>query len=489
MADAKIIRLVDFGRDTAEYDKHLAEYFLETPAYERLMSGEKSLIIGRKGTGKTALVKYCSEHEGSREYFVKIEASHSTYVKIDESLRSFVSQVKNLDSSFKLGWLFTTLLALVDRLSRQRTIAVTKDETEVYEFAKQELSYNSEDPISAIAGYVFSWLKNLKSIGPVERQVPASSASEYFDEPRVLHLIRSAVERINDKERTVYLLYDRLDERWDGSPLYVAFLQGLLLAIKDIKATGLRVRPVVFLRTDIFDLITESFQHIDHYRMEIERIAWDEMTLLELIGRRIQKSLERSGVRVTDREAQALWRLVFPKDIAARRAPIPSQAYMIERTLFRPRDIILFASGARDDAITHHHDHVTADDILSAEVTYSRDKLRDLIAEWSYKYARLDELLRHFRRGPIGFDRDELRYKLLELIDGTRALGWVPENEDLLMQLLYSIGFISYTTRGGVLRGTRVVNSAVQPDATTVLEQDRLYVSPIFRRALELRDH
>jgi len=76
------IEQIDFGKDTAEFDKHLSEYFLQTSAYNRVISGYKSIVIGRKGTGKTSILKYCIDNEkGSNNYIVKIEASHSTYVK------------------------------------------------------------------------------------------------------------------------------------------------------------------------------------------------------------------------------------------------------------------------------------------------------------------------------------------------------------------------------------------------------------------------
>ena len=84
------LRHIEFGRDTAEFDRHLSEYFLTTPTFESVKAGEKSVVIGRKGAGKTALLRYCVENEtAATEYVVKIEASHSTLVKIDENLKSF----------------------------------------------------------------------------------------------------------------------------------------------------------------------------------------------------------------------------------------------------------------------------------------------------------------------------------------------------------------------------------------------------------------
>lgn len=481
---------VDFGHGTAELESHLKEYFLETESYQRVFDGRRSIVIGRKGTGKTALAKYFSENENpSFQYVVRIEASHSTYVKVDENLRSYTSQIKNLDSSFKMGWLFTAVLSLVERLSHEKRMYVTKDERNLYKFAKAHYMYTADDPISSIAGYVFNWIRHLKSVGPVTREGYQMEQNVIFDEPRLLKLLTSAIERINNQGRTVFLFFDKLDERWDGSELYISFLQGLLLAIKDIKATGLNVRPVILLRDDIFDDVTKTFQHIDHYRMEIERIKWDEESLLELIALRIRKSLELRGNRVPFQETKDIWRMVFPQDIPARRSPIAPYAYIVERTLMRPRDIILFCTHAKDVAVDRKHKQVLANDLVEGEQTYSEIKLKDLSAEYSYKLHHIDKLFNKFKRKKSGYGIDEIRLALIGYIDELSGeLDWLPHDEDYLLQLLYVIGFISYTVRGGVWRGTRVIHSAIEPDPEVVLDQKRVYISPIFRKALDTKD-
>lgn len=483
---------INFGRDTAEFDKNLSDYFLKTSTYKNIMNGNKSIVTGRKGTGKTAIVRYALENENtSREYVLKIEASHSTYVKIDENLKSFVSQVKNMDSSFKLGWLITTLLMLVDRLCDESNMVVTKEETELYRYAKDNLNYDKTDPISAISGYVTSWIKNLKSIGGISREVNSDLTAKFFDEPRLLRLIASAAKRINKRGKRVYFLYDRLDERWDGSYLYVQFIQGLLLAIKDIKGCDADICPVVFLRTDIFDSVTSKFQHIDHYRMEIEEIKWDERELLKLVALRIRTSLERKQKKVAKYTSEELWNQVFDEKIPSKRAPIPSHAYMIERTLFRPRDIILFVSIAQGIALVRNaHDAITSTHIKDAEKVFSKMKRKDLVAEWSYKYPDIDIVIQRFWRKTIGLDLEDLQYTLLELIeDYGSSMLWMPKYPDGLLKLMYRIGFFSFTTRGGHLRGTRVVHSAIEPDENVILTKDRIYISPIFRKALDLKDN
>lgn len=484
------LKSLKFGRDTAEFDKNLSEYFLATPAYESVLTGDKSIVTGRKGTGKTAIVKYLVENENkSLQYILKIEASHSTYIKIDENLKSFTSQVKNLDSSFKLGWLFTTLISLIDRITKEKTILITKEETQIYDYAKKELGYDSSDPISAISGYVFSWIKNLKSIGPVGREIESKKIPDIFDEPRIMELICSGLSRIVKSGKSVFLLYDRLDERWDGSDLYIAFLQGLMLAIKDIKSSLDNVYPVMFLRDDIFDKVSSSFQHIDHYRMEIQPISWDESSLLDLIAKRLFVSMQSAGSKPKDTKPETLWNGAFPEKIPAKRAAQPAYVYMIERTLSRPRDIILFCNLALNQAKADRLKIISCSSIKTAEIQYSSMKLGDLIAECSYHLPCLEQLTAGFKRNTIGYDRDDLYYKILEIVETIpNPPVWLRDEPANICKYLYNIGFLSYTQRGGILRGNRVVHSAIERDPNIILEQERIYISPIFRKALDLHE-
>lgn len=50
------INKLDFGMDSAETDQvFLAKAFLYTTLFDRINSGKKHLVLGRKGSGKTAV--------------------------------------------------------------------------------------------------------------------------------------------------------------------------------------------------------------------------------------------------------------------------------------------------------------------------------------------------------------------------------------------------------------------------------------------------
>jgi hypothetical protein len=64
--DFGLKNLDSFG-DVAAEDDAVLEYFLATKAVEKIDNGEAFLVLGRKGTGKTAIVRYFTEkQEGDR---------------------------------------------------------------------------------------------------------------------------------------------------------------------------------------------------------------------------------------------------------------------------------------------------------------------------------------------------------------------------------------------------------------------------------------
>ena len=58
------IKNVNFGKLAAEreVDEGLKNYFLETGAFLRLRDGQKSILLGNRGAGKSAIVKMLKEH-------------------------------------------------------------------------------------------------------------------------------------------------------------------------------------------------------------------------------------------------------------------------------------------------------------------------------------------------------------------------------------------------------------------------------------------
>ena len=66
------IQNVSFGKLAAEseIDKGLKDYFIETGAFVRLKDKKKSIILGNRGSGKSAIIKMLAEYYKSNNTLV-----------------------------------------------------------------------------------------------------------------------------------------------------------------------------------------------------------------------------------------------------------------------------------------------------------------------------------------------------------------------------------------------------------------------------------
>lgn len=81
---------ISWGEDAAEKDKHLLSYSVNTDSYTRLRAREKTLVIGRKGAGKSALRKKLEEDFSAEDncYVINISPQFASIrnIRNDEKL-------------------------------------------------------------------------------------------------------------------------------------------------------------------------------------------------------------------------------------------------------------------------------------------------------------------------------------------------------------------------------------------------------------------
>jgi hypothetical protein len=122
--------------------------------------------------------------------------------------------------------------------------------------------------------------------------------------------------------------------------------------------------------------------------------------------------------------------------------------YMIDRTLYRPREIIQFCvqvlEYARDSRTPVPLGPAA---VKEAEHSYSRERTRDIAAEYRFQYPGLLSVMEAFRgRGSV-LTRDDLELLCLELITrevptrGTK--DWLEDcTPESLTEILWATGFL-----------------------------------------------
>lgn len=469
-----------FGKDDAETDFTrsglLRDSFLETIVYREIKQGNKTLVIGRKGSGKSALClmlnkQLCNEASAS---IVTPDAISA------EEIRRFELLGINEQQSKKLVWRYVFLTQICKFLvgvARQKwgndlrwPEGIKKirqflvDNREVDDLSFQEKFWKIINRINA--SLTFGAFGQTLEISARESTNPGLQLGSQLD--FLESYVIAQLETIG--EHRLFILIDKIDEIWNDDPSSCQMVIGLLLAAKEINVKFERVRCIVFLRSDIY----EELQFFDKDKLRGDEIAilWNKASLPELILARARISTGNLNL-----SADQFWASYFPSRVEHS----STSDFLISHTLLRPRDIIQLCNLCADLARREGTDSILQKHILQALDVYSSWKLNDLIGEYRINYPFLNDLLIIFSNTSFVLPRQRLEsvYKRVRPALQDRYPNYEPLlNVDSVLNILYGIGFL------GVERNHRTIYSYDTPG--TVEEGDNLFIiHPAFRYALK----
>ena len=145
------LKNIEWGDDSAEKDENLLSYFVSTESYNRLSRKSKSLIIGRKGSGKSALRKKLESDFISQNdtHVINISPKYSSIRNIinDKSLReSFGEEI-----FFQHSWLRQMMLDALCMFGHKAKSSYATDSMAYARNIAKELNRTSKDIVENIS--------------------------------------------------------------------------------------------------------------------------------------------------------------------------------------------------------------------------------------------------------------------------------------------------------------------------------------------------
>ncbi len=292
-----------FGKQVAEDEFHeLASYFVETDQWQGLWRGDYDVILGPKGSGKSALYSLLDQR-GSQLFDRKILTITAENPSGATAFREVVPDPPTSETDFIGLWklYFLTLVAKV-----LIEYDVKTDEAKAAYDALREAGLL--DPPGGLPGRVRAVLDYINRLAhPTEIEaglvvdphtgVPAFTGKIVLAEPGVTdrqkgavsvdELLQKANIALRDLDFSVWILLDRLDVAFEQhEELEQNALRALFKTYRDMGSLD-QITPKVFLRSDIWDRITEDgFREASHISAEL-RMKWDDHNLLQLLMRRV----------------------------------------------------------------------------------------------------------------------------------------------------------------------------------------------------------
>lgn len=450
-----------FGEIAAEEDPVL-DYFLTTDAVQDIESGKILLVLGRKGSGKTALVRHFTETRPD---------THGQPL----SLRSYPwnahAELIDKGASETEAYVASWRLLIAIRLASMITELGSSKYTDTLEGLRKFLVENfgtTKPETRSILSRARLKVVGL-TIGPQVAGISIGSIT-FGDSSRnnvlgleldslansILSDVSTAVAELNIKN--LFLHFDELDQGLDRlDDVKKRMLIGLILAARDIKSSKqlrANISPIVYLRTDIWDQVSFSDKN-KITRGSTVRLAWDEATLKALIESRLASKL---GPFVT-------WPDI--EDGAKMRGSQGKLQHMLSRTLLRPRDVIQFLNEALRVANGRPGEPLVFinDDFNSCREQYSeylKDELSDEIdphwPEWT------DGLRACSKNQTITFQKEEFLRNYEQIKSATNPLGGEAALEQLYRFSV--VGYLRPSAGGGSSWSFRYSDESSGWDAT-----------------------
>ncbi|MCK5534361.1 hypothetical protein KAI68_04525 [bacterium] len=384
---------IDIGDIAAENEiENLRGYFVRTGEFNAARKGHVQIIVGRKGSGKTALF-YALRHQinPSRRDVCVLDLKPEGYqfARLNEEiLRKMTPAVRQ--HTLTALWDYVLLLELTHKILKdKKEVAIANRNVKkgnVWNSLREEYELHRNLEQGDFSERLNDLINKIIERSPkIELSKGSPGITELIFIHDIAKLKELLAEYLSDKEE-VWLLFDNLDKNWKANKQNeheVLILKALLSAGRKLKKMLVKRRinfhSIIFVRSDIYSFFLE--ETTDRGKEQVVYLNWDDVNLFKVMfGLRVDYNAK------TVEDFNEIWTNMFDLHIGA----ISSFNYMIERTLQRPRDFLLFSAYALQTAINRGHNRINADDILQSEETYSRDLFTGL----SYEISDVDSNLR-----------------------------------------------------------------------------------------------
>lgn len=421
--DTTLLQKLDFGASSAENEmRFLQEYYLKTDSFRKALRGETQLIVGRKGSGKTAIFLQLRDKERSSKSNVVLDLKPESYklIKFKELVLDFLKE-GTFQHTILAFWEYILLLEICHKvlMNDKKLHLVSSGLYEPYrkleESYKQEY-YLTEGDFSERMSQLMENLTtsfNIKYGSDKNITLSVPQITELLYKTDIFKLKNNLIDYLKHKNK-VWLLFDNIDKGWPSSGLHhedLIIVRTLIDATRkiqrDFSKKNLELFPIVFLRNDIYELLVKETS--DRQKEAKELLDWTDPDLLrEIIKLRIISSLD-----IEDGKFEDIWRKII---ISHYNGEETSQ-YLIERSLMRPRFLINLINQCKSFAVNLNHIKIEKEDIEKGLQAYSSDLLTDIDYEMKDVLPEIGDVLYNFISVSSIITKNELDKIILESID------------------------------------------------------------------------
>ncbi|RMG39377.1 MAG: hypothetical protein D6732_04270 [Methanobacteriota archaeon] len=441
------IRDLTLGSLAAEHDQALENYFYESRMYHDVSRGRTKILIGNRGSGKSAIFKILAKKEKGQGTLVQeITPTDFMYDLLTNTRQFDMNAEWARLGAYTTAWKYVMLVTAMRLLhGRYKKLKV---EPEHVNRIKAFLRDHTEEHQCSPVDLLVLMLKKFANVSRVSFEgIQFSDTATELDRLYKLNHLQPVIPSIQElsKHSRVLILFDELDHGWDASDDARQFIAGLFRAAIYINQHFSHLDVLVTIREEIYQNIPELYDDAQKIRDIIEHIRWTPEELKMLISQRIKHAWENLlEKRLNVRDPDRLWEMIFEPYMNDGKTS--TFDYIIDHTLYRPRELIFFVN----ECLKVHNLETRIGQATIEKVMrgYSKNRLDDIAAEYKFQYPGLREVFETFRLSDPIWNREQLEEHWLEIIEGIRqcpeASSWLNGTgfPNKLIEVLWKVGFL-----------------------------------------------
>lgn len=460
----------------AEHDHAMLDVaFYETPDYKSLVeTGDKTVVVGRRGTGKSALAYYLGKfwHGVPKTRVIELTLEEDQVIGLGPLLKKFGTNYRLITAGCKLVWRYCLAMEIALELSPHFKFAKSDDNGVLANHLKTWRSFGNS---------ATTRLRRLMQTMVASTQEPEQLIADLAEKLSLSQIDRALDECLQNLGFQAVIFIDRLDEGYELTDVSVGFVDGIVSATVEFNAKHKQVRALLFLRDNMFRTIAK--RNPDYSRNiegQVLRLHWSEYDLMNMVCERLRFAFD-----IPKEETNKVWNRCVSKELKGREG----FKKCLQLTLYRPRDILLLLNEAFYVAGKGNREQVIPEDLRDAGKTISVSRLDDLQKEYSAIIPGIEHLTKAFANRKPEFavhDAEECLRDILASSDyRTQVLqefAVLAEPIDVL-RALYGVGFVGI--RDAQSNNFIFCHDGNSPDRE-IRPGDTLLVHPCYWMALNL---
>lgn len=419
-------------------------YFYHTRAVDLLAQGKRSYVIGRKGTGKTAICEHLMATTAPGFFAEKLTFKNFPFNKLyAQDDQGFTSP-----NQYITVWKYLIYSTVCKMLAKNPAVD-TETRIELNRQFNFDISHALPSAIEKLAEMKFDFKILGTGVGFQATKRPKHQADLTTSE-KVDFLEHYIYNRLGAE--TYLIMFDELDEDYkdvvtpEKYRKYTDLLTSLFKAVQDIRSkfNKFKIFPVVFLRDDIYDILQDpdKTKWLD-YKIEL---SWTRANIQNLLAFRISRAIDTE-------QAPMLFARAWARLYAGGGVPyghqqqrrMPAFDYITRSTQGRPRDYIRYLQVCAEQAMEKGERGISPAIVISGDKSFSNYLRSELVDEIHGIVPEIDKVFDLFSR---------LRKQTLSISDFQTLHGDLVKSGELpqrdvkfILQILFHFSVIGNVPR------------------------------------------